>query len=506
MTIRNVLLIGVDQMRFDVAGPDKRVPALTPNLDRLYQESARFTRAYSSSPLCTPARASMFTGDYAFRHGMGTNCDMYHSLAAELPDPSRLLHRHLLDEGYRCGFIGKWHVGTKLGPGSFGFEGMDLAGYGNVASSQGYRDYLERNGLSYRIEPTLFFNPDEQTMAAGRWRGPVASTPCHYLTDETISLLSSFAGTDAPFFATVQYWDPHQPHLVSDEFYGVTDRKNLEPWANFDDDLSGKPRRVKRERDDFYRLHPRTRAEAIEYIGLYCDHMAMLDFEIGRLLDWLETSGLAESTLVIFTSDHGDMTGSHGGLIDKGLLYEEAIRIPLLFRHSSIPAGPREGLVTNMDIMPTVLARLGIAHEARHGIDLSEQLLTQSPGTRDCLLVEYHGLRFLYSQRALIARDGWKFIFTPGDYDELYDLGRDPDELLNRVDDADSRNKLAEMRSALIAETARCNDPLRDCVAKFYGQWRTGSGQFDATEAYRTSPPGDATRRYIHRNTQTGRQ
>jgi arylsulfatase A-like enzyme len=486
MTIRNVLLVGVDQMRSDVSGPGKAVPAPTPALDRLHEESVRFERAYSSCPLCTPARASMFTGDYAFRHGMGTNCDMYHSLATELADPGRLLHRHLLEAGYRCGFIGKWHVGTTRGPRALGFEGMDLAGYGNVTKSAEYRDHLARHGLSYRVEPTLHFNHDGQTMAAGRWRGPIASTPAHYLTSRTITLLEEFAASGAPFFATVQYWDPHAPHLVPDEFYGVTDRAALQPWPNFLDDLSGKPRRVKRERDDFYRLHPRSAAEAIEYIGLYCDHMAMLDAEIGRLLAWLEQSGLAEQTLVVFTSDHGDMTGAHGGLIDKGLLYEEAIRIPLLFRHASLTPGPRDALASNMDIMPTVLSLLGIPHGERHGRDLSALLRGEPAATREVLLVEYHGLRFLYSQRALIARDGTKFIFTPGDHDELYDLHRDPVELSNLTERPEAQERLAAMRAAMIAETARVNDPLRDCVAKFNGQWRTGSGQFDATAAYLT--------------------
>ncbi len=99
MAIRNVLLIGVDQMRSDVAGPGKAVPAMTPHLDRLYVESANFTRAYSSCPLCSPARASMFTGDYAFKHGMGTNCGMYYSLSTELIDPSQLLHYRLKEVG-----------------------------------------------------------------------------------------------------------------------------------------------------------------------------------------------------------------------------------------------------------------------------------------------------------------------------------------------------------------------------------------------------------------------
>lgn len=486
--VRNVLLIGVDQMRADIAGPRKRVPTLTPNLDRLYAESVSFERGYATCPLCTPARASMLTGDYAFRHGMGTNCDMYHSLATELPDPSRLLHHPLLDAGYRCGFIGKWHVGTERGPAAFGFEGMDLPGYGNIATSAEFRAYLKDCGLTYRVEPTLYFNPDNQTMAAGRWHGPVESTPAHYLTERTIRLLKSFAESDAPFFATVQYWDPHGPHLVPDEYAGVTDRATLKPWASFADDLSDKPRRVRRERDDFYRKHPRTKREAIEYIGAYCDHMAMLDAEIGRLLTWLDASGLADDTLVVFTSDHGDMTGAHGGLIDKGLLYEEAIGVPLLFRHPSLQPGKRDALALNMDILPTALDLLGVPYGERQAISLAPLLRDPTAPRRPYVLLEYHGLRFLYSQRALISQDGWKFIFTPGDDDELYDLNTEPDELTNLRAASEAADILQQLRTAMIEETARLNDPLRDCVAKFNGRWRTGSGQIDATTAYHGPP------------------
>jgi arylsulfatase A-like enzyme len=481
MTIRNVLLIGVDQMRSDVAGPEKTVPAVTPALDQLYVQSANFTRAYSSCPLCSPARASMFTGDYAFRHGMGTNCDMYHSLATELPDPSRLLHRVFQDAGYRTGFIGKWHVGTTKGPASFGFEGMDLAGYGNVAMSPAFLSYLDANGLTYSVEPTVFLNPDRQTKLAGNWNGPAASTPSYYLTERTIDLLSGYADADVPFFATVQYWDPHQPHLVADEYRGITDRTAISAWPNFADDLSGKPRRVARERDDFYRLHPRSEEELIAYIGHYCDHLAMLDAQIGRLLAWLDESGLADQTLVVFTSDHGDMTGGHGGLIDKGLLYEEAIKIPLLFRHPSLVPGERDQLAMNMDILPTALDWLGLDAPPRHGVSLAPSLADQNAPGRENLLVEYHGLRFLYSQRALLFDDGWKFIFTPGDDDELYDLKNDPGEMDNLAGDAKAADVLARCRASMIAETARLDDPLRDCVAKFNGLWNTGSGQFDAT-------------------------
>lgn len=481
MKPRNILLIGVDQMRADVAGPTKRAPTVTPHLDNLYSKSANFTRAYSSCPLCSPARASMFTGDYAFKHGMGTNCDMYHSLSTELSDPSRLLHLVFQKAGYRTGFIGKWHVGAKLGPADFGFEGMDIAGYGNIAMSPDFTDYLAREKLSYSIKPTIFLNPNEQTMLAGEWQGPAASTPSHYLTNRMMELLTKYADSGDPFFATVQYWDPHQPHLIADEFRGITDRSKIAAWLNFQDDLKGKPRRIARERQDFYRLHPRSEEQLIKYIGEYSDHIAQLDSEIGRLLDWLDSTGLAEETIVIFTSDHGDMTGAHGGLIDKGLLYEEAVRVPLLFRHKTVKAGKREALASNMDILPSVIDLIGLEVPDRHGISLKPELNDPNVASRDSLLIEYHGLRFLYSQRALIRRDGMKFIFTPGDYDELYDLRVDPGETQNLVSCSEKVDDLAKMRSLLISETARLNDPLRDCVAKFNGIWKTDSGQFDAS-------------------------
>ena len=103
----NILWIGVDQMRADtLLNPFIQ----TPNLDRLRKQSVLFNQAYSPSSLCTPARGSMFTGMFAFNHGMGTNCDMYHALARELPNPSQLLHTRLQDMDYRTGFTGKWHV------------------------------------------------------------------------------------------------------------------------------------------------------------------------------------------------------------------------------------------------------------------------------------------------------------------------------------------------------------------------------------------------------------
>lgn len=374
------------------------------------------------------------------------------------------------------------------GPGAFDYEGLDVPGYGNVTTSPDYLAYLEEKAYSYHIEPTLYFNKREQTLSAGHWRGPLESTPAHYLTTRTCQILEELSTSVQPFFVNIQYWDPHGPHLLPDQFYGQTNRDDIRAWTNFSDDLAGKPVRIKRERDDFYRLHPRTEEEVIEYIGLYCDHVAMLDAEIGRLLEQLNDVGLRESTLIVFTSDHGDMTGSHGGLIDKGLLYEEAMRVPLVFNHPSLKACVRTNLALNMDVLPTAMSLIGIPTSNTQAVDLSAQLVNDATPGRAYLLSEFHGLRFLYSQRMLVSDDGWKFIFTPGDYDELYNLNADPYELCNLAAHANPSPetilRLNTMSKAMVVEMTRFNDPLRDCASKFQGIWTLDSEQFDVTSAY----------------------
>ncbi|NQT58088.1 MAG: sulfatase-like hydrolase/transferase [Bacteroidetes bacterium] len=483
----NVLWIGLDQIRYDTIGYYGNQFCKTPSIDRLAENSVNFSRAYTTCSLCTPARASMFTGQYAFRHGMGTNCDMYHSLADELPDPSRLLHHHFLDAGYRCGYAGKWHVGTEKGPGDYGFEGMNLPGYGNIQADDGFTTYLKENSLSFKPVPEIFLNPDRQTLIGGRWGGPQESTPAHYLANYTMDMIDSFTSSADPFFVTCQFWGPHGPHMPSDEFYGLHDRDTLPPWVNFDEDPESKPRRIKRERDSFYRNHPKDWDAGKEIAGLYYDCTSMIDLEIGRLIDSLKEKGLVENTIVVLSTDHGDMTGAHGGLIDKGLPYEEVHHIPLLFYwKGKWNTGFRSDLALNMDIMPTLMDLCGIdLPDDIDGKSLVPALSDLSDRKkRENVLLEFHGLRFLYSQRAIVTDDGWKYIFTPGDYDEVYNLKEDPAELRNLIDNPASSGKVADLRDQIRKATADAGDPLRDCVSKFFGIWSTGSGQIDASRFF----------------------
>lgn len=485
----NILWIGVDQMRADALGCNGNPICQTPNLDKLAGQGINFSRAYTPCSLCTPARAAMLTGQYAFHHGMGTNCDLYHSMAAELPRPEQLLHRHLKDMGYRLGYTGKWHVGTALGPVDHGFEGMNVPGYGNLRREPDYQEYLKQKELTYGpLKKPIFGNPGQKTLIAGEWNGPLESTPTHFLTSYTLDLLDDLAQTRAengqPFFLTCQYWAPHPPYLPSPEYVGRHPRPDIPEWLNFGDDYGGKPASLKRFRRDFYRALPRTWAGWQRVIGLAYDFIALVDAQIGRILAHLDELGLTDETVIIFTSDHGDMLGSHGGLFDKGFMYEEAHRVPLIFR---LPGQDTSHavcveLVYNMDIMPTIFDLLGLdLGQAVDGQTLLPLLRDQTARGRDHIYLEFHGIRCLHTQRALITRDGFKYIFNPVDEDEVYDLNTDPGEMHNLIDDEGHQGLAQDLRQRLIKASAQVGDPVRDYISKLSGDWQTLSAQPDAS-------------------------
>jgi arylsulfatase A-like enzyme len=479
----NVLWIGTDQLRFDALGCNGNPICRTPAIDRLASAGVRFTHAYTTCCLCTPARASMLTGRFAFKHGMGSNCDMYHALARELPAPEMLLHTRLLKLGYRCAFVGKWHVGAQKGPGDYGFEGMNLPGYGDIVHDAGYQQYLKDKGLAYgAVKNPIFGNAEGKTLLGGIWDGPTESTTCYYLADYTIGLLNNYATNGQPFFITCQFWGPHPPYLPSPEFAGRHNRTAIKPWTNFADELKGKPASVRRFRTDFYRALPKNWTGWRELVGLYYDYVSLIDQQIGRILAQLDRLGLAENTIVVLSADHGDMIGSHG-LFDKGFMYEEGFRIPLIVRWPARGRSPNvcDELVYNMDIFPTILDAVGKGDAQLDGKSFLNALDRKPlPDSRDALFLEFHGIRYLLSQRALVTRDGYKYIFNAGDFDECYDLNKDPGELRNIIHSSKYRTAVTSLRNRLQQAAAQFHDPIQDDIAKMFGDWKNLSGQHEA--------------------------
>lgn len=473
----NFLFICVDQLRQDTLGCYGNDICQTPNLDKFSEKATLFTNAYTTCTLCSPARASIFTGLYAFKHGMGTNCDMYHSLSTELKDPTQLLHTKLIDEGYRCGYLGKWHVGSKLGPTDYGFEGMNVPGYGVVyLEEEGYLKYLSDNKYEYKIEDKVYFNPKEKTFSAGVWDGAEESTCEYYLAQRTIDMIKDYEKTDKPFFITTHFWGPHMPYLPPKSFVGKHDRKTIKEWESFSESLNNKPNFVKRLQENFYRNLPETWEDWQKIIGLYYDFVSFIDKQIGRILDTLKELDIADNTVIVFTTDHGDMQGSHNNSVDKGFLYQEASKIPLMISIPTVPGDKNDKFVYNMDIMPTILDCAGIE---TNNIDAKSLLplikKSKIKWHRDSIYLEFHGLRFLFSQRAVIDENGYKYIFTAGDFDEVYDLNTDPAEINNVIDDDKYVYIIKALKKKLMLQALEHKDPLVDYIYKIFGVWENPS-------------------------------
>ena len=452
---QNILLILTDQHRYDIVGANGSQLCQSPNLDRLAAEGVNFSRAYTVCPLCTPTRASIYTGVAPHRHGLVRNV-MANSPDAIIPPTLPTLGERLSGIGYDCRFVGKWHAGNRL-PTECGFSGMDIDGYGSPGESDVYHQYLKRNGLT---------KPDIQPIGggwahlmthAGTMDGPVEASIPYFLADYTLDQLEAVSGGDQPFFMAVNFWGPHAPYLPSEPFASMYDPGDIEPWGNFDDNFTGKPPIYRRYRDAFIGegRAPRSWEECARWAALYYGFATQIDHQIGRILDGLETAGLADSTAVIFSTDHGDLTGAHGGMHDKnGMLVEELMHIPMITRltQQTMAGTTCTAHASILDVPATImeLAGQGVP-DSFDGRSLLPLMSGETPPADwpDYAAGEFFGNQFGYECQ-MIVHAGHKYIYHPGAFDELYDLEADPWEMRNLIEEPGCQSIVRDCRRRLL--------------------------------------------------------
>ena len=458
----NILYIMTDQQRYDTLSCVGRSDCQTPNLDRLASQGVRFDNAYSICALCSPARTSMLTGRYPHKHRIWNNNDMMQWATRDLPDEERVISQDLVEAGYNCGYVGKWHCGETKLPRDFGFAGMNVPNYGQPYETQEYYGYLAARGLERPsvVSPIIEYAP-------GYYDGPPEACSPHFLVEYALGLLEKFnierERSGKPFMLFLSFWGPHAPYLVPEPYASMYDPDEVELWANFRDDLEGKPRVQDRFRRAFSNYPNMTDDAWRDSIAKYWGFCSFIDDEIGRLLAVLQDMGREDDTAVFFSTDHGDMTGSHGGIWDKSaFMYEETYHIPMIARvpGMTVPGTECKSLVSNMDLATTVLDIAGLPipnnHDGRSLIPLLQDVNNE---WRDDLMCEFHGHRFLYSQR-MVRWGNYKYIFNAPDEDELYDLASDPHELGNCIDDPNYAEIAAEGRQRLMQWIKDSDDPI----------------------------------------------
>lgn len=480
----NIILILMDQLRYDVLGHNDGL-ARTPHLDRLASEGIRFTRAFTPTGICSPARGSILTGVYPHTHGVRNNVSGPDALSPDLSDDLALLPRELARVGYRSSYVGKYHIARHEDPTRHGFDRASGTGYYWTRP-----DFLEwRQELGYPVTPESPALPISKTTdyapvsahnahratqigvpVLGRDPVPLEASAPAFLLRQALAELERLAADATPFFLTLSFVGPHWPHVLPEPYWSMYDPADVRPWPSFADDLGSKPGGHRKARMN-HGIESWQWEDWAPVVATYLGSVSMHDELIGRFLGRIGDAGLADDTLVVVTADHGDMTGSHG-LFNKGpVMYDDLYRVPLLAR---LPASDVAGSVVSdfaspMDLMPTFLAAAGEQPlPGLDGIDLGPALRGEPDRpAREAFMGEFEGNEFgLYSQR-MLRTEGWKYVYNAHDIDELYDMDADPWEMENLAASAAHAGVRRELAARLWELMHASRDPLAAPAANF---------------------------------------
>lgn len=482
----NFVIIMTDTQGVNVLGCYGKPDFRTANIDRLAAEGVKFNRAYTTSPVCTPARSALFTGIYASKSGGWSN-----SMA--LQANVKTMGQRFRDNSYVTAYTGKWHLD---GHDYFG-DGLCPDGWDETYWYDGKR-YLEsigEEGLALREA----MNASDDL---SRFDIEAEYTWAHGVTERGIAFLKAQKPNTAPFLLVVSYDEPHAPFFCP--------AKYSQPFKNFRYDI-GQAAFDSLESKPSHQLEWATsninplaiKDGKLNHQNYFaCNHF--VDDEIGRLLSAIEQYS-PDDTYIIFTSDHGDMLGAHQ-LTGKGpVAYDDICRIPLLIKTPASSGLESHTLVSHIDILPTMLELAGMQRpEALDGTSLVPQLNAQDSLDKAVVIsfdrfeISNDSLGGLFPIRAIV-QGNYKLVINLMTSDELYDLQADSAELNNLISDSKFKNVRDRLHDALLRWMHTHRDPFRSPYwerrswrdSRQYGWWGNfrhlpADGYSPAVRHYRT--------------------
>ncbi|MCC2683344.1 MAG: arylsulfatase A-like enzyme [Paenibacillaceae bacterium] len=418
----NILVVISDHFQSKSATPDH--PCITPNIQRLIDEGMFFSRAYTTTSICAPARASLMTGCYPTTHGIYNNYHTRASINKTLFDGIKIFPEYLRDARYNNYYYGKWHV-TERNKEELGF-----------IKESGHPDRRKVKSRKQAIEnPPVVLDREgyDNFPLYGTFDGSLEEDGDYVTAVEAANRIGKNAEDGKPWCIFASFNAPHPPYVAHEQFVRIYDDVHIEKPASFDDDLHDKPAIYRRLKELLWSgLSWEQCVEAIKHIYASSTEVDAL---VGMLLDKLDETGQAEDTIVVFLSDHGDMGGAHGMFLMGVVAFDETYRIPIAVRWPGKikhPGSFCDQFVRITDLAPTLLEAAGAEPlekiSGRSLIPFFEgQVPEQWPEEVFCM---FNGTEFLYSQRMIFDRK-YKYVFNAFDYDELYDLENDPGETIN---------------------------------------------------------------------------
>lgn len=429
MSRKNLIFIMTDHQRADSIGMVQSNVEVTPNLNRLAERGTHFTRAYTTCPLCVPARTALATGKYPTQTGV-----VYNDWSAETAQNHTPLHQMLYENGYRVAHIGVDHV--QLRP-----TLRERVSFAKWSSKAEYAEYCRQQGIiadksairPFRTEILENQNGVRRKMffsntTTGVWPGAVPDFLDMFYCREAIDFLNH--ESDSPFTLFLYLWAPHPPLRVPEPFASLFDPAEIDLPENMGQPGAGEPagRRAST---------PAQLAAGVseaEWRKVWAAHLGLVhlaDRGIGKVLAALETTNQAHDTVVLFTGDHGDHLGQHA-LYQKMEMYEPALNIPLIISGPGIRHTRQTEPVSHLDILPTLLDLFEMPVPPDiDGFSLAPALVQQKPVPPHPVFAQYSGGSTLGDTRRCVISGKFKYVFTPEDTPELFDLKNDPLEMTN---------------------------------------------------------------------------
>lgn len=462
----NLIFLLADQHRADVLGFEGDSQALTPNLDRLAEQGLVFENAVAVSSVCAPYRSSVYTGKYISSTGMVIN--------EVCMNPNHRAIGYVLHEGgYDMAYLGKWHLvdihkrDIPQGPSRMGFQ---------------YASLFQAYNFNHQNYQGFYWTDEGENVVMKKIKG----NQTEYWTQTAIDYIRSSSKSDIPFAVFLNYSPPHDPWT----------RSNVDSasYALYNDSIFSLPENYLAEADQYadrmksddqwkYWTKQIPEAKKAYYAMVY-----HLDGQVGRIMDCLEEEGIEEETILIYTSDHGEMFGAQGRVY-KLTFYEEAARIPFIVQWKGhIMQSSRSDVCLNTpDIAPTILGLLDLPiPDEMEGMDLSHTFLGLAGPEPEFAFMQGMGHTYQW-----IDGSEWRAIrdkqYTYARYlvdssEHLYDNRNDPFQMNNLASDPNYSERLINMRAAMAKKMQDLNDEFKPCTW-YRDQWMDPSDEYSIIAA-----------------------
>ncbi len=442
----NVIFILTDQWRASALGYAGNEVVQTPHLDKFATEAVNFTNAVSVMPVCTPYRASLMTGRYPTNTGMFIN-DLY------LPSEELCMAEIFAEAGYNTAYLGKWHL-----------DGHGRSDFVIPERRQGWK-FWKASECDHHYPKEHYYDNRDSTLRY--WEG--YST--YAIAGEANNYMQQHARGKDPFCLFVSLGTPHFPHNTAPgEYMKLYPKENLKLPDNVTDDM---------------------KERAYKELQGYYAHCTATDKAIGEIIDKAKELGIYDNSVIVFTSDHGEMMGSHGFRpFMKHQPYSESANIPFLIAYPGMDAnkGKRaEAAITTPDILPSLLSLCNISiPESIEGYDLSELINNPSMDPERAALYMNpcpFGIAYPSDEYRAIRTASYTYVKTPEGPSMLFDNKKDPTQLNNLVNHIDWAETQAKLDEELMRELTRIGDVeirSRDYYLKKFGYY----GRKEFTESY----------------------